>query len=191
MKKRPSAQPRDLPPLTTFDGELTGYDVKFEDDPPAKNRVMAEVADEDDEEPDEPVSAPVQTSLGQPVRRRALVDDDDDTLDLLRAALTQANAVVTAASSAEDAIQAFGLAEFDVIVSDIAMPGEDGYQLIEQIRKSGFDRGTIPAVAITAYAKEEDREKAFSAGYQGFLAKPIELSDLVTAITAAVASTGY
>ena len=123
--------------------------------------------------------------------RVLLVDDDEDTLDLLGAALTQASAVVTAASSAEDAIHAFGLAEFDVIVSDIAMPNEDGYQLIQRIRKSGLDRGTIPAVAITAYAKDEDREKAFSAGYQGFLAKPIELSDLVTAITAAVASTSY
>ena len=123
--------------------------------------------------------------------RVLLVDDDADTLDLLGAALTQASAVVTTATSAGDAIQAFGVAEFDVIVSDIAMPGEDGYQLIQRIRKSGFDRGTIPAVAITAYAKDEDREKAFSAGYQSFLAKPIELSDLVTAITAAVASTGY
>ena len=123
--------------------------------------------------------------------RVLLVDDDEDTLDLLVAALTQASAVVTAASSAQDAMQAFGLAEFDVIVSDIAMPGEDGYQLIQRIRKSGFDRGTIPAVAITAYAKDEDRERAFSAGYQGFLAKPIELSELVTAITTAVGNTGY
>lgn len=119
--------------------------------------------------------------------RVLLVDDDEDTLDLLRAALTQTNAVVTAASSAEEAMEAFKLAEFDVVVSDIAMPGEDGYQLIKRIRTSGFDRNrSIPAVAITAYAKEEDRQKALSAGYQTYLAKPIELSELVTAIAKAV-----
>src|SRR6266536_2292836 len=118
--------------------------------------------------------------------RVLLVADDEDTLDLLRAALKQTNAKVTPASSAEEAMEAFRLAEFDVVVSDIAMPGEDGYQLIQRIRTSGFAGSSIPAVAITAYAKDEDRQKALSAGYQTYLAKPIELSELVTAIAKAV-----
>ena len=116
-----------------------------------------------------------------------LVDDDEDTLDLMRMALTQRKAVVTVASSAEEAMEAFKISRYDVLVSDIAMPGEDGYQLIHKIRTSGFQPdSSIPAVAITAYAKEEDRQKALSSGYQTYLAKPIELAELVTAIAEAV-----
>ena len=116
-----------------------------------------------------------------------LVDDDADTLDLLTAALKQQKANVTAVSSADDAIQAIKNSKPDVVVSDIAMPGVDGYQLIEQIRTMKLDgAGSIPALAITAYAKHEDREAALSSGYQGYLAKPIELSEFVTAVAQAV-----
>ncbi len=63
------------------------------------------------------------------------------------------------------------------------MLGEDGYQLIEKIQAMGFhDHRHIPVVAITAYAKEEDRQKALSSGFQNYLAKPIELSELVSAV---------
>jgi PAS domain S-box-containing protein len=116
-----------------------------------------------------------------------LVDDDPDTLDLLTAALKQQKAIVTAVSSAQDAIQAIKNSKPDIVVSDIAMPGEDGYQLIERIREMKFDGiEVIPALAITAYAKHEDREAALSSGYQGYLAKPIELSEFVTAVAQAV-----
>ncbi len=116
-----------------------------------------------------------------------LVDDDADTLDLLTAALKQQKATVTAVSSAQDAIQAIKNSKPDIVVSDIAMPGEDGYQLIERIRAMKFDgAGFIPALAITAYAKHEDREAALSSGYQGYLAKPIELSEFITAVAQAV-----
>ncbi|MGH9958749.1 MAG: hybrid sensor histidine kinase/response regulator, partial [Pyrinomonadaceae bacterium] len=112
-----------------------------------------------------------------------LVDDDADTLDLLSAALKQQKATVTAVSSAADAISAIKSSRPDIVVSDIAMPGEDGYQLIEKIRAMNVEPdGPIPAVAITAYAKEEDRETALSSGYQNYLAKPIELSELVTVV---------
>jgi PAS domain S-box-containing protein len=116
-----------------------------------------------------------------------LVEDDMDALDLLSAALKHQKATVTAVSSAADALKSIRTSKPDIVVSDIAMPGEDGYQLIAKIRAMNFDRdGPIPVVAITAYAKDEDRQKALSAGFQSYLAKPIELSKLVKVVEDAV-----
>lgn len=112
-----------------------------------------------------------------------LVEDDLDTLDLLSAALKHERATVTAVSSAAEALASIRTSTPDIVVSDIAMPGEDGYQLIEKIQAMGCDDDRhIPVVAITAYAKEEDRQKALSSGFQSYLAKPIELSELVSAV---------
>ena len=115
-----------------------------------------------------------------------LVDDDSDTLTLMTTALTKRQANVTAVSSAGEAIRAITKKRPDVLVSDIAMPDEDGYGLIEKVRRleSGATQ-TIPAVAITAYAKEEDRERALSAGFQIYLAKPIELTELISVVARA------
>jgi PAS domain S-box-containing protein len=116
-----------------------------------------------------------------------LVDDDQDTLELISAALIGRKAKVTAVSSAGAALDAIRLCRPDVVVSDIAMPGEDGYELIQKVR--ALDRTPseiIPAVAITAYAKEEDRSRAFSSGFQGYLAKPVEPSELILAVAQAV-----
>ncbi|HEY6119839.1 MAG TPA: response regulator, partial [Pyrinomonadaceae bacterium] len=116
--------------------------------------------------------------------RVLLVDDDQDTLDLLTAALTQCEAQVTAVSSATEAIDALKLQQPDVLISDIAMPGRDGYELIREIRSSKLEaERSVPAVAITAYAKDEDRRKALAAGYQQYVAKPVEFSELISAIT--------
>ena len=113
-----------------------------------------------------------------------IVDDDKDTLDLLSAALAQRGAHVTAASSAAEAIASIKRSKPDVLVSDIAMPGEDGYELIQKvIALDGLPR--IPAIAITAYAKEEDKERALSAGYQRYLSKPIELREFISAVAEA------
>jgi len=115
-----------------------------------------------------------------------LVDDDSDTLMLMTTALTRRQANVTAVSSAGEAIQAITRKRPDVLVSDIAMPDEDGYGLIEKVRR--LENGamqTIPAVAITAYAKEEDRERALSAGFQIYLAKPVELAELISVVARA------
>lgn len=74
----------------------------------------------------------------------------------------------------------------DVLVSDIAMPDEDGYRLIEKVRSlENGSSSDIPAVAITAYAKDEDRERALSSGFQIYLAKPIELTELVSVVARA------
>lgn len=115
-----------------------------------------------------------------------LVDDDSDTLTLMTTALKKRQANVTAVSSAVEAIQAITRKRPDVLVSDIAMPDEDGYGLIEKIRllENGM-LDKIPAVAITAYAKEEDRERALSAGFQIYLAKPVELTELISVVARA------
>jgi len=115
-----------------------------------------------------------------------LVDDDSDTLSLMATALTRRQANVTAVSSAGEAIQAIRQHRPDVLVSDIAMPDEDGYGLIEKVRSlENSEAQSIPAVAITAYAKEEDRKRALSSGFQIYLAKPIELTELVSVVARA------
>ncbi len=115
-----------------------------------------------------------------------LVDDDSDTLSLMATALKRRQANVTAVSSAGEALQAIRQKRPDVLVSDIAMPDEDGYRLIERVRSlENGDTKDIPAVAITAYAKDEDRERALSSGFQIYLAKPIELTELVSVVARA------
>lgn len=115
-----------------------------------------------------------------------LVDDDSDTLTLMATALKRRQANVTAVSSAGEAIQEITRKRPDVLVSDIAMPDEDGYGLIKKIRslENGVSEN-IPAVAITAYAKEEDRQRALSAGFQIYLAKPVELTELISVVARA------
>ena len=118
--------------------------------------------------------------------RVLVVDDDADTLQLMTTALTSRQATVTAVSSAGEAIEAIKASRPDVLVSDIAMPDEDGYGLIRRIRSlDDHSSSVIPAVAITAYAKEEDRHKALSSGFQIYLAKPIELTELVSVVAKA------
>ena len=115
-----------------------------------------------------------------------LVDDDCDTLKLMTTALTRRQATVTAVSSAGEAIKAIRQRRPDVLVSDIAMPDEDGYGLIEKVRSlEDGESESIPAVAITAYAKDEDREKALSSGFQIYLAKPVELTELISVVARA------
>jgi CheY-like chemotaxis protein len=113
-----------------------------------------------------------------------LVDDDEDTLELLSAALRSRSAQVTAVSSAAQAIDAIKTFRPDVLVSDIAMPGEDGYELIQKIIELDV-APRIPAIAITAYAKEEDKENALLAGYQRYLSKPVELGEFISAVAEA------
>lgn len=110
-----------------------------------------------------------------------VVDDDEDTLELLSAALRNRSAQVTTVGSAAEAIEAIRACRPDVLVSDIAMPGEDGYQLIQKVLALGVTPG-IAAIAITAYAREEDKERALSAGYQCYLSKPIELGEFISAV---------
>jgi len=115
-----------------------------------------------------------------------IVDDDSDTLKLMTTALTRREANVTAVASAGEAIQAIARKRPDVLVSDIAMPGEDGYGLIEKVRSlENGEAESLPAVAISAYAKDEDRKRALSAGFQIYLSKPVELTELISVVARA------
>lgn len=116
-----------------------------------------------------------------------VVDDEADSRELVTAILTGCGSEVRCSESAAEAIQAFAEWNPDLLVSDIGMPNEDGYSLIKQLRKLRSERARlIPAVALTAYATEEDRSLALLAGFQMHLAKPIEPKTLVTSIAAAL-----
>ncbi|HUS08998.1 MAG TPA: response regulator [Pyrinomonadaceae bacterium] len=115
------------------------------------------------------------------------MDDEPDTLGLLKAGLTQCGAEVVVADSVEEAFKAIKTRVPDVLISDIGMAGEDGYDLIRRLR--GFPAaagGKVPAVALTAYARVEDRLQALRSGYQMHVPKPVELAELVTVITSLV-----
>jgi len=107
-----------------------------------------------------------------------IVDDDHDTLQMIAAALSRASARVTSAPSFDQAMASLEESRPDIIVSDIAMPGHDGYELIQNIRALK-QPPFIPAIAITAYAREEDRQRALASGFQAYLPKPIELAELI------------
>jgi CheY-like chemotaxis protein len=112
-----------------------------------------------------------------------LVDDDQDTLNMISTMLTDYGAIVQTAASSLDALEALRWYKPDVIVSDLAMPYEDGYSLIHKLRVLGTESGKqTPAVALTAYVRVEDRARALSAGFNMFVPKPVEPDELVTAI---------
>jgi CheY-like chemotaxis protein len=94
-----------------------------------------------------------------------------------------------AATSVSEAIEAFEDVKPDVLISDIGMPGEDGYQLIRKVRALAQERGgNIPAIALTAYAGEADRRRVLASGYQVHMAKPIEPSELLQTIAGLIHS---
>jgi CheY-like chemotaxis protein len=112
-----------------------------------------------------------------------VVDDDQDTCDIVGAVLRLAGAEVRTCLSASQALRAMDAWVPDVLVSDIAMPGEDGYALIRKVRARKVEQGgDVMAVALTAYGRSEDRMKALSAGYQVHVGKPIEASQLVDVV---------
>jgi len=112
-----------------------------------------------------------------------VVEDDDDARGLMQMILEEAGAEVTAVASAEEALAALERARPDVLVSDIGLPGEDGYALIRKVRMSGAEHGgNIPAVAVTAWASAADRDRATSAGYQEHIAKPFDTGTLIETI---------
>jgi signal transduction histidine kinase/CheY-like chemotaxis protein len=113
--------------------------------------------------------------------RVLLVDDDQDSLQLLTAMLGGLRASVQTAASAAEALQLLEWYRPDVVVSDLAMPGEDGYSLIGKVRAME-NLKHIPAVALTAYVRVEDRARALSAGFNVFVPKPVEPNELIAAI---------
>ncbi|HEY0375867.1 MAG TPA: PAS domain S-box protein [Pyrinomonadaceae bacterium] len=119
--------------------------------------------------------------------RVLLVDDDEDALKLLTVLLKRHGAEVTTATSAAAVPALVEKVRPDVLVSDVGMPGEDGYSLIRRVRAMGAERGgETPAIALTAYAGDSDRTLALLAGFQLHVAKPVEPATLVEAITGLV-----
>jgi signal transduction histidine kinase/ActR/RegA family two-component response regulator len=134
------------------------------------------------------VSAPyVAPEVGEPIAQRLaetrilVVEDDGDTREVVRATLESAGASVEAVASADEARREMLAEAPDVLISDIRMPDEDGYSLIRSLRGAGI---STPAIALTAYARQEDAEEARAAGFQVHLAKPVDAAQLVDAVAA-------
>jgi PAS domain S-box-containing protein len=116
-----------------------------------------------------------------------LVEDDDDSRKLIGTMLKRYGARVTSTKNAKEALSVFDGELPDLLISDIGMPDEDGYQLIRKLRSAPPDRGgLVPAIALTGYASRKDRERALAAGYQQHMAKPVEQADMIAAIAALV-----
>ncbi len=115
--------------------------------------------------------------------RVLVVDDEPDARSLIKRVLEDCKAVVTVAGSADEAMKLASAARPDVVISDIGMPGEDGYSLIKRIRALGAEGGgDVPAIALTAYARAEDRMRAMLAGFEQYLVKPVEPAELITLV---------
>jgi PAS domain S-box-containing protein len=115
--------------------------------------------------------------------RVLLVDDEADSREFLVAALEECEAKVFGVASASEALEAVSQFKPDVLVSDIGMPLEDGYSLIRKVRQLSAEQGgEIPAIALTAYARAEDRMKAIASGFQMHISKPVEPAELVTVV---------
>jgi CheY-like chemotaxis protein len=119
-----------------------------------------------------------------------VVDDDQDTCETVGAALAAAGAEIRTCLSASQALAAIDAGVPDLLVSDIAMPGDDGYSLIRKIRaRKAEEGGRMPAVALTAYGRTEDRVKALSAGFHMHVGKPVEPSQLVSVVASVMGYT--
>lgn len=115
--------------------------------------------------------------------RVLVVDDEDDARGLVAAVLERCNAIVTTADSVPDALEKLRTQKPDILISDIGMPGQDGYDLIREVRALTEEDGrNIPAAALTAYARADDRRKALDAGFMMHVPKPVEPAELVAVV---------
>ncbi len=113
-----------------------------------------------------------------------IVDDETDSREALKIVLEESEARVDIACSAAEAFEKVSVNNFDVLVSDLAMPGEDGFSLVARIRALTDDRHkNVPVIAMTAYARKEDRLQALSNGFDAYIAKPFDPDELITLIT--------
>jgi PAS domain S-box-containing protein len=118
--------------------------------------------------------------------RVLVVEDEPDTREFLKRLLETNGAAVVVVGSAADALVQVRNGSFDVLISDVGLPDVDGYDLLRRIREDGSAGATVPAIALTAYARPEDRRRALRAGYQAHLAKPVEPTDLLATIASFV-----
>lgn len=122
--------------------------------------------------------------------RVLVIDDEPDARALVKRLLEDCHAIVTATDSVEEVVRLVETRQFDVLISDIGMPGEDGYALIKRVRRLGRKNGgDIPAIALTAYARAADRVKAVAAGFLMHVAKPVESNELIMMVACAAGRT--
>jgi signal transduction histidine kinase/ActR/RegA family two-component response regulator len=139
-----------------------------------------------------PAAAPDEPREPMPVLeglRILLVDDEEDAREVMASALVACGATVVAAPSAKEALDILSSADVDLLLSDIAMPDQDGYALIREIRAMPSARlAAIPAAAVTAHARDDERERALTAGFQMHLTKPIDPLVLARAVATLAAN---
>lgn len=112
-----------------------------------------------------------------------VVDDQDDSRELLATIFGQWGAVVVQCESVESALQALASAPIRLLVADIGMPDSDGYDLIARVRRLGDGRATVPAIVVSAYAGTKDRTRARAEGYHGYCAKPVDRHELAEVVS--------
>jgi PAS domain S-box-containing protein len=150
------------------------------------------VYSEPDQERRHPRAVPLENQalpeLGLSKVHVLVVDDEIDARNLVKRLLEMAGATVSMAASASEALERISTGRPDVLVCDIGMPGEDGYSLIRRLRAlEQRQENTLPAVALTAYARSEDRTKAIRSGFQNHLAKPVEPAELLAVVSSLAA----
>jgi CheY-like chemotaxis protein len=121
--------------------------------------------------------------------RVLIIDDEADALELIRRVLEHQGALVSTARSGEEALQRLETETPDVLISDIGMPGMDGYQFLRRMRAAEPKGQRTPALALTAFARPDDRKHAILAGYQAHLAKPFDMAELAIVVAGLVGRT--
>jgi CheY-like chemotaxis protein len=120
-----------------------------------------------------------------------LVEDEFDTREMVAEGLEQSGATVLLAATGAEALRVLARHTPDVLVSDIGMPEMDGYELLQKIRSENAPRlRTIPAVALTAFASDEDKRKSAQAGYHAYLVKPVTLTELISTVASVARTRG-
>jgi CheY-like chemotaxis protein len=153
-------------------GQGTTFTVRL---PPGAVETESETEESRPESPSRPIDLAGRNIL--------VVDDDGHTRELLQAMLSKSGGVVTTAASAEEAVRAIDAHVPDLLVADIGMPVEDGLTLCRRVRARRADQGgKVPAVALSAYTRSEDRAAALGAGFDAFVAKPATPSALLSVI---------
>ena len=129
-------------------------------------------------------SVELRPDIGAPLAglKILVVDDEADAREVVSTALAQCGARTAAVSSAREAMQIIPEFTPDVVVSDIAMPGEDGYSLVRRIRGMKSEMAAVPVVALTAFTQPDDRRRAIRAGFKHFVPKPVEIDELAAVV---------
>jgi CheY-like chemotaxis protein len=121
--------------------------------------------------------------------RALIVEDEADALELIQRVLENQGVLVTTARSADEALRLLETSTPDVLISDIGMPGMDGYQFMRLMRAAEPKAQRMPALALTAFARPDDRKHAILAGYQAHLAKPFDMAELAIVVAGLVGRT--